>query len=556
MGDVFLQLFNTGITACWVILAVLLLRLLLNKAPKWIRLPLWAIVGVRLVIPFSIESKLSLIPSTDTICADYNSTPIINSGIHMLDAPVNSYIRDSYSEGVTVAAGTFNNTASVCAVIWFVGMLLMLAYCIFSYAKLRHSVATAVLLKDNIYQSENVTSPFVLGVFKARIYIPFDIDERELLYVVAHEKSHIKHFDNLIKMFAFMILSVYWFNPIIWLAYILFCRDIEFICDERVVKNFNSHQKADYSQALLSLSTNKKVISVSPIAFGEEGVKHRIKSVLNYKKPAFWIVIIAIVICAVTAICLLTNPVSYHNTVDGNSDTKIDEVISEAIINDNVGRYYSGECPAEGHIIFGTEEKNDNLLVYALVSYSNYGFENGNFVEVSGMSSAALFELKATDDSYECIHITYPEDGEYYAKSLEKMFPKKYVTMLNNTDNESLRKQTEQYAKVYLDKIGRKAKIGAMSDFSDEYTLLTDVGVSVEVSNSLTQIQKNIDSYPYWLGTREEIENGIRYVYEMQYNKEKNLITYSKYAYGAGAAEEIIFVDSLTGEITYSSDLS
>ena len=187
---------------------------------------------------------------------------------------------------------------------------MMLVYTAVSCLRVKRSTGTAVLLRDNIYRSDNLSSPFVFGIIRPRIYLPVNIDGGDMEHVIAHEKAHIRRKDHLWKPLGFLILAVHWFNPLIWLAYALLCRDIELACDEKVVKELNSRQKADYSQALLTCSVNRRGIAACPLAFGEIGVKGRVKQVLSYKKPTFWLIAAAVIVCVIFAVCFLTDPKS------------------------------------------------------------------------------------------------------------------------------------------------------------------------------------------------------------------------------------------------------
>lgn len=312
MSELFLKLLNMSIAAGWLVLAVILLRASLYRAPKAMRCVLWAMVGLRLVLPFGFESALSLIPSVETIPPSVIGSDSfdVNTGIKAIDSRVNEYLDDRYYEGVTVPEGAGADFISIVSLLWLAGVVVLLAYTAISYLKLRRRVFTAVLLKDNIRQSENVSSPFILGVFRPLIYLPFAMNEKDMAYVLAHENAHLKRRDNLIKPLAFLILSVYWFNPMIWLAYILLCRDIELACDERVIKDLGENERRGYGEALLSCCVSRRNIAACPLAFGEVGVKERIKTVLNYRKPAFWLVLAAGVACIALAVCFLTNPKS------------------------------------------------------------------------------------------------------------------------------------------------------------------------------------------------------------------------------------------------------
>lgn len=300
-----------SISASWIVLAVLLLRLLLKKAPKWINGILWGIVGLRLIMPFSFESIFSLIPSSETISkAPDSPRPHFESGVTIIDNQVNDYLGEHYYEGVTRPTGNFADITTILAIVWIVGIALLLAYTIISYSRVKNKIGTAVLLRDNIYQSENVISPFVLGIINPKIYLPFNMNEQDMEHVIAHEQAHINRKDHWWKPLGFLILTLHWFNPLMWLGYVLLCRDIELACDEKVIKELNTEQKADYSQALLNCSVNRRMIAACPLAFGEVGVKDRVKSILNYKKPAFWIIVVAIIASIAVAVCFLTNPTS------------------------------------------------------------------------------------------------------------------------------------------------------------------------------------------------------------------------------------------------------
>ena len=310
MSDLFLKIVNMSISASWLVVAVLILRLVLKKAPKWVNVLLWGIVAVRLICPFSFESALSLIPSAETFPEKIISGPSfdVQTGITPIDNRINDYLGDRYFEGVTVPTNNGNNVMTILTIVWIIGILLLAAYTVISYWRLHRKVDTAVRYKDNIFQSENVSSPFVLGIINPRIYLPFSMNEQDMEHVVAHEQAHIRRKDHWWKPLGFLLLTIHWFNPLMWLAYVLLCRDIELACDEKVIKGLGNEQRADYTQALVACSVNRRMIAACPLAFGEVGVKERVKSVMNYKKPAFWVIILAVIACVIVAVCFLTNP--------------------------------------------------------------------------------------------------------------------------------------------------------------------------------------------------------------------------------------------------------
>lgn len=311
MNELFLKIINMSISASWLILAVLILRLVLKKAPKWVNVLLWGIVAVRLICPLSFESALSLIPSSETIPLDIEmaAKPTIDSGVPAINSVVNPVLSSfAPPQHVLTSANPLQIWIPILNIIWLIGVGALLLYTAVSYWRLCRKVDTAVRYKGNIFQSENVSSPFVLGIIKPRIYLPFNMNGQDLEHVVAHEQAHIRRKDHWWKPLGFLLLTIHWFNSLMWLAYVLLCRDIELACDEKVIKELGNEQRADYMQALVACSVNRRMIAACPLAFGEVGVKERVKSVMNYKKPAFWVIIIAVIICVGVAACFLTNP--------------------------------------------------------------------------------------------------------------------------------------------------------------------------------------------------------------------------------------------------------
>ncbi len=684
MTELFITVVNMSISAGWVVFAVLLLRLLLKKAPKWVNVLLWGFVAVRLICPFSFESALSLIPSSQTINPELALNPaIIDSGVPIIDSVVNPVISSAtITPEPEKELNIFKFIMPYLAGAWLIGIVVLLIYTVVSYIRLKKKIGTAVLLRDNIYQSEAVVSPFLLGIIKPKIYIPFNMNEQNIEHVIAHEMAHIKRNDHLWKPLGFLILTFHWFNPLAWLGYILLCRDIELACDEKVIKKLNNEQRADYSEALLSCSVNRRMIAACPVAFGETDVKNRVKSVLNYKKPAFWVILVTIILSVVVAVCFLTNPLTHKNIIERNDavftdfngvyitlnsieettdnskifnvewhnetsaeitygemfyieykdenkwvDTSTQEVVfhligfllkpdetkeetykaqyndisetgtyrlvvpfsvsgsteeyktwvefeldeisttqeresiekavSKAILDDNKITYYDfgTECATEGHIIYGIDFVGNKCKVYVLTDYSQFGFENGYFVEKGGGRVPAVMTFEKTTNSYKLLNIDYAEDGSRYQPSIEEMFPKKYqyrVMFPTKKDYENLWNQNKAYAKAYLDKIGRSEEIRRYSEV--EHILPTDVGISVEVSNKLLDIRSiNVYNRMCGFGYFETIEDGIRYIYRSTYEKEQNKIIYTKEVYDTKDIIEKIEIDSLTGEVVSTS---
>ena len=296
MTNLFIRILNMSISASWIVLIVIVLRLFLKKAPKGIVCVLWAIVALRLLIPVLPESAFSLMPGEDAIpqkvVTFYEPQHGGEVGPVVSEKPVDNGDR----------------LLKIMAPIWLLGIAAMLGYSAVIYLILRKRVSASIPMEKRVFLCDSVDSPFVFGVFSPKIYIPSGIEESRLQYILAHEKAHIQRRDHWWKPFGFVLLSIHWFNPILWIAYILLCRDIEQACDEKVVAGLDMEDKIGYSQALVACSVHRRMILVCPVAFGEVGVKTRVKGVLSYKRPAFWIILASVLLCAVVAVCFLTNP--------------------------------------------------------------------------------------------------------------------------------------------------------------------------------------------------------------------------------------------------------
>lgn len=317
MDDVFLKLVNLSISASWLILAVLVLRVVLKKAPKWVMPLLWGVVALRLVCLFSIESALSLIPSAETIPSEIvteTREPVLYEQA-TLDIVTNPTLPSAAEVPVGVSRQQAQVDFNIYSILWLAGMAALLVHALVSAGRLKRKLATAILLRDNIYESEFVDSPFVFGVVKPNIYLPMHMDEGTAAYVIAHERAHLARRDHWWKVLGYLVLALHWFNPLVWVAYILFCRDIELACDEKVVKGLDGAARADYSQALLSCAAPKRAVAACPLAFGEGNIKTRVKSALHYKKPAFWVAAAAVLAVVIVAVCFLTNPRSERGSL-------------------------------------------------------------------------------------------------------------------------------------------------------------------------------------------------------------------------------------------------
>ena len=399
MSVVFLKILNLSYSASWLILAVIAVRLLLKKAPKWVPCLLWALVALRLIIPFSFESALSLLPSGEVVPADIQveTTPHIESGIYVINSAVNPMMEDALAPAEANSVNPMQVIVAVLCIIWLAGILAMTVYAIISYAKIRKSVREAAPIDKGIVECDEVKSPFILGIIRPVIYVPSGMESSTLELVLAHEKAHIRRKDYLWKPLGFALLSVYWFNPLSWVAYALLCRDIESACDERVIRDKSSDYMTAYSQALLDLSVQRRRIAACPVAFGETGVKMRIKNVLNYKKPAFWIIIASLVACVVLAVCFLTNPKKPEVSTDVPTAEDDGASDDQATIFDEERIYYYS-----GNHFTGNGMDLENLIDFGIIfnpdgTYTWYETPISSFIG-TGTYSIEGGVLTMTDD--------------------------------------------------------------------------------------------------------------------------------------------------------------
>lgn len=521
MNEFFLNVVNMSISASWIVLAVLLLRLLLKKAPKWVNVLLWGIVAIRLICPFSFESALSLIPSSETISKIPDSPrPYFESGVTIIDNQVNDYLKGAYFEGITRPANHFADVTTVLALIWIVGMAVLLIYTVVSYISVKRKIDTAVLLRDNIYQSENVISPFVLGIVNSKIYLPFNMNEQDMKLVIAHEQAHIRRKDHWCKPFGFLLLTLHWFNPLMWLGYVLLCRDIEFACDEKVVKEFDNEQKADYSQALLTCSVNRRKISVCPLAFGEVGVKERVKNVLNYKKPAFWIIFVAIIASIAVAVCFLTNPTSnklkdienrtlnsiteetvavwvsdgenYHSTGAISKDL-LEDLLDIKISRKEVSLNRSEDRDASHTLVLQTKQDTDSKI---------YSYLKGLYIHFnSDFSSVWVNDSVKPTLSYKVINPEKAKEIFEHIKSLVDQENKQ-----NNNPNFTATGRNHYFNATVL-KVYENSVLVEPFDGSDELKSADKITVSTNVVsiNPVPKLEKGVQIRIVYNGTIEEI---------------------------------------------------
>lgn len=348
------ELLRINLVASFVILIVLAARLILKRAPKVFSYALWAIVLIRLLIPVSIPSPVSVIPDTPAA-----SGAVINSALPEIefetlrDREQNYYESQNTSpEDVQVYVSRTMEPMVYLSLAWLVGIAGMLLYSGISYLKIRKKVRIAVPLRSNIWIADDIKSPFVIGFLKPKIYLPNNLGEQEQEYIILHEQHHIRRLDHVIKTLAFLALTIHWFNPLVWIAFVLACKDMEMSCDEAVIRKLGENVRADYSASLLTLATGHRIIAGTPLAFGEGDTKGRIRNLAKWKKPAIWVLVLTIIICLILGVCLLTDRVSrqnqhvgttfYYGNVTEQSEDRID-----VLCNDGTSRVFYYEAGNE-----------------------------------------------------------------------------------------------------------------------------------------------------------------------------------------------------------------
>lgn len=329
MEHLFLKLWNMSMAAGWLILAVILLRFLLKKAkaPKWINCLMWGMVALRLLCPISFESVLSLVPSGEMISKEVliSQNPQINTGVSSVNQMINPILSETMRPDPTASVNPLQLWTFVAVCIWMIGVAVLLLYAVISYWKLYRKVKLSIRIQNQVWICDEIQTPFILGIVQPKIYLPSDLDESLRKSVLQHEENHIRRKDHWWKPLGFLILCIYWFHPLVWAGYILLCRDIEMACDESVVKKMDDAERRNYSEALLGCSVSRHQIAACPLAFGEVGVKERIRLVLNYKKPGFWVILVAVISCIIVAVCFLTNPKETENKLDKTHSEESDE---------------------------------------------------------------------------------------------------------------------------------------------------------------------------------------------------------------------------------------
>ncbi len=364
MTALFLKIINLSITASFLIVAVVVLRFFLTKSPKWVRYILWGMVALRLVLPFSFESKLSVLPNAQS----HNSSSVSST----------TYVSEQLYQSTANATESSTSLVDILSYVWIIGVVLMLLYMVVSYIKVRLSVRESVRLRDNIYACDSVSSPFVLGFFNPKIYLSSSLNEEQSRYIIAHEQTHIRHFDNVLKPLGFLILCVYWFNPLCVLAYALFVKDIELFCDESVVRSLDTNGKKEYSTALLDCAVREKLLSGCPLSFSEGNIKYRIKSVLKYKKPTVLMISTSLIVCALVLTLFMSNPISAEAKVKKEIITP-QPAQTETVVATEIETEASIVAPTEKETEKPTEKPTEKAIeppTQVVAEYNDYQYDD------------------------------------------------------------------------------------------------------------------------------------------------------------------------------------
>lgn len=433
IAKIFIYFLNMSLSAVWLILAVIAVRIIFKKLPKKFRIILWEIVALRLVIPNLPGSPVSLVPSSQVITPDYSSGGgvNINSGIYPVDIVADKITDSSAFSSINMTA--FND---IFAYIWLIVAAGIMIYAVISYFNLKRKVGTAVLMNENVYECDNVASPFVFGLIKPKIYLPFNISPADRGCVILHENAHIRRRDHITKTIGFFIMAAHWFNPFVVLSFVLLCRDIELACDESIIINMDKEQRADYMQALFNLGVKKNRISICPLSFGEVTVKERIKSVMNGKKPARAVIAAGIALCIIAGACFLTDRYTQDNMPD-----KLKLAVDTAVLADNDGKYLEGEFKTVSNKILRVKRGIFKTKVYALCFYDEWSSQNGLLYSVSGSFTPVAMTFKnpsSAEAPYKLKLYETPNDGAEYSDSIKRIFPVSlWLEVMYNSNNAS-----------------------------------------------------------------------------------------------------------------------
>ncbi len=549
LSDTFTYILNMSVTGSYIILAVLAARLMLKKAPKKISYLLWIAPFFRLLCPFTFQSVFSFfnlsifnkdvyantIHEYVPLAYDSDYTPEFATGITQSQSVIPSNF-EAFATSPENSVNRLQVYLFIFACVWIIGMIAMLTYAGITFIKTKRTLRTAVKLEGNVYESENISSPFVMGIFRPKIYLPYGLSEKEKEYIILHERMHIKNLDHFSKIFAFLVLTLHWFNPLCYLAFTLMSRDMEMACDEAVLKQNESIRK-DYSTSLLSFASGKRLPSPSPLCFGESGVKQRIKNALAWKKPKVIAVVLGLAVLFTCTVAFISNPQGLHIT--DKVDPALDKAVSQMILDqcDDSRPYF---CKTEGHKILGYSRKDDEVTVYGLLTYSTMNFMNGYLSSYNG--SGASYPFVATfrdkDGFYKLKKLQAPEDGMGYGNSVREMFPAEFERKALNLFDymDDMQEQETAYAKAALKEAGIDCEIVSPPDTN--VVLMKNSGAWEKIDE---WAMYNGSYYPDFLGVTMYVST----VYEKRADTEKG--RYYLASYENGSTEALAHTFDLEG---------
>lgn len=569
LRQLFVGSLNLAVAASWLIAALLLLRPLLKRlAPKWVLCALWALVAVRLVCPVALQSDLSVyrlagdaVQSSGQVtyfrdtgfCGDVRYRPATllpgvsaeTSSTPDNTVPDTTTTADAIPRPQTPARSVDMNLPSI---LWAVGIYVMLVLALAGYLSLREDVAASIPLEGNVYLCDTIKSPFILGMFRPRIYLTSGMDEASRVCVLRHEKAHLRRGDHLWKPLGFLLLAVYWYNPLVWAAYILFCRDMELACDERVIRDMAAEERAAYSQALLDCSRGRHWVAACPLAFGEVGVKTRVKAVLWYKKPAFWAVLAAVVVCAVVAVCFLTNPKGTENEESDQSPASYQNVALVAYQTDTVTLTgYAGDVETTSGSTLGKLLSNADWI-FLREGRADDGTDE-DYTILAQVNDDTTLRFYAAAPGESTVKITAGDESRWY--NMGEMGCADVRRALTQTD-------------TLLLKLAAQAEEMDTFDMTWAYgdTLYTDNGIPAPVltrflRSEVWQPIESIDEASFQLAALLEIGDSTLYFYEDTLERNNLSFSVSNVIVSSGGAEHVYsiadssFRDWLEGDARY-----
>ena len=405
MAGWLVALVNRSINAVWLVLALVLVRWAIKSAPKWVICAGWGLVGFKLLFPFAIKSSFSLVPYTSEVMADQGGIAV---------AQYNSFTPAGQANTALPAGST--EVVDVATLIWAAGIVAMALYAVASYIKLHRLTRERVCIGNSLYICDHIPAPFVLGVFCPKIYLPSNIAKEDVPLILVHEKAHLRRLDHIWKPLGYAILAVYWFNPVIWLAYSMFCKDMELACDEAVLRQLGPQVKKQYSAALVNCSVPGRAVTPCPLAFGEGRITRRVKAALKYQKPAFWVTGIAVGLCLGVGLCFFTAP----NYME---DDRLITTIDTAIAAHHQSNQSNENCCCLDWTPIGVQKSGSKITVYMWVLYKEYSYSNNALSEESGAHILTAITAQRQQQTYKVIDYWEPRDGAEYKASIQQKVP-------------------------------------------------------------------------------------------------------------------------------------